>query len=210
MKVSCFYEPIGSVSKDILEIQKLWKHSWAKYDWEPVVVGINEAKKHPEYEFFSNLKLINFSINGKENTRLCYTRWLAYQISGGFWCDYDVMNYGFSPNDLNFSNYQENPVFLSGAGSCGYATEAGYKKIIDTYIEASSRDFDFLKNFVQGNDINDMTIMRFSHSHDWYIEGFCQDYTRDFWEKSKLVHFAHEYTTHPRSALIMLAKNPLI
>jgi hypothetical protein len=219
MQVTCFYEPLGIIDteSDILAMQDLWSRSWAKHGWEPKIVGLAEARKHPLYERFSNSsQLANSSIhNNPKYTLLCYLRWLAYAVEGGLWCDYDVMNYGFRPEDLPVHPDASVPMFLSGAGACGFATAEGYQKIIDIYTELSDEYSSSARESVpEGVDINDMTVMRYSHP-EWYNSisyrdpRFCHDYSYDGWEMKKLVHFPHGLTPSPRSQHILNVKNPL-
>jgi len=137
-------------------------------------------------------------------------------MSGGFWCDYDVMNYGFRPEDLPVNPDPSVPMFLSAAVACGFATPEGYQEIIRIYSELAGDQNSKTRQVIpKGEDINDMTVIRYSHP-EWYNlipyrdPRFCHDYSYDGWESKKLVHFPHGLTPSPRSEHIIDIKNPVL
>ena len=95
MKIHCFYHPLGNQDHLVIE---LWRQSWQDHGWDPVILGIDEAQKHPRFEQFKSAVLKLPTINGRDYETMCYLRWLAMAMQGpGWFTDYDVMNYGFKP-----------------------------------------------------------------------------------------------------------------
>lgn len=78
-----------SDSADRLMLQH-WERYWRKVGWEPKILTMDDARRHPQFERFDealDLDKINFGIYDK----LCMLRWLAIAaVGGGFLADYDV------------------------------------------------------------------------------------------------------------------------
>lgn len=208
--IKCFYSPvivnsqITEFSKDSLELIELWKKSWSDHGWNPIVLSLEDAKQHPRYneidlkDYSSNL--YKNALNGPQYLELCYSRWFAYGCSDGGWSDYDVMNYGFTPDDME-SLISGDPEFIDNIGSCGFASLNGYNKIIDRFIDVYKNDqvlidyLSLLKKRNQRIDISDMHIHRADSSPikfpDRSLNGkVCnQEFSSNEWKKSPLVHF---------------------
>jgi hypothetical protein len=213
MNITCFYEPLiidGEVtdfSKDSLELIKLWEKSWSKNGWNPIVLSLEDAKKHPRYyeidlkNYSSNL--YKYSLNGASYLELCYSRWFAYGLYGGVWSDYDVINYGFSPEDSE-QLVQHEPVFIDHIGSCGFATLNGHEKIIEGFIDAYKNDnivnniLSLQKKYNQTQDISDMHINRKINTPIKFPNiPLCNEkFSDDEWRKSKLVHYHNGLWNH--------------
>lgn len=173
--IKCFYEPIltnykvDEFSKDSLELIKLWEKSWSNNGWTPVVLGLKDSKLNPLYKEI-NLKdytsnLYKYSINDSKYLELCYSRWFAYGLNDGAWSDYDVINYGFTPDDMK-SIIENDPQFLDHIGSCGFASKMGYDYIINGFIDVYNSEEvvnNIIKHLLKNNqesDISDMIINR--------------------------------------------------
>jgi hypothetical protein len=201
--IKCFYSPIiinsriTEFSQDSLELIKLWKKSWSNHGWNPIVLSLEDAKKHPLYneidlkDYSSNL--YKGSINGHEYLELCYSRWFAYGCSEGGWSDYDVMNYGFTPEHMQLIT--GDPEFIDVVGSCGFASIGGYNKIINRFIDVHKND-KALNRILSGfekrpNDISDLIIHRSNDSPIKFSNrAMCSDdFISHEWRKSPLVHY---------------------
>ena len=73
--------------EDDNELLDFWKKSWQEAGWEPVVLGLEDAQRHPRFNQYeqdlNNLRLDEFS-------RISFRRYLAMATTGGWMCDYDV------------------------------------------------------------------------------------------------------------------------
>jgi hypothetical protein len=101
MKIFTFYNHVDGF--DVTNEEKLlriWARSWANHGWDPVVLNEAQAAQHPEYpEFRQRIPMLP-TINGHGYEDACYARWMAVATQGGgMMCDYDVLNYGFLPED---------------------------------------------------------------------------------------------------------------
>jgi hypothetical protein len=206
MNITCFYHPlilnskVTEFSKDSLELIKLWEKSWSDNGWNPIVLSLEDAKRHPRYNEI-NLKdyssnLYKNSINGPDYLELCYSRWFAYACHNGFWSDYDVINYGFTPEDAQHLT-QYDPAFIDDIGSCGFATLKGHELIIKGFIDAFKEDtivnniLSFQEKHRWKKDISDMHINRRVESPINFIRNAlcCDDFSSNDWRNFVLVHY---------------------
>ena len=161
MNVVCFYEnviPRRLISNESDKLVELWETSWAQWGWNPIIVGLKEAKQHPMYDIFNDTSspLYTYSINNPRHLRLCYLRWLAYHSYGcTTWADLDVMNYGVTPDMMpKLSNL---PICFSKSGCCGHSNKEGYTKIINNL--ARFIDEKTMQAFMEKNEnTSDMMI----------------------------------------------------
>ncbi len=102
MKIYTYYEDINVPrQKEILE---LWKYSWEKNGFDPIVLSEIDAQKNIFYnEFIEKMQEIHLSIINNPISKYgmsCYKRWLAYATQNEekfYFSDYDIINNGFLP-----------------------------------------------------------------------------------------------------------------
>jgi len=101
----------------------LWEKTWKDAGWEPRILTLDDAKKHPEYDRIAN-RLNNTLMKGDRYNTLCIIRWLAMaQVGGGWMSDYD--NFPIRkfdayplPNDGNLTVHDLHvPDLVSGSSS---------------------------------------------------------------------------------------------
>ena len=94
MNIYTYYD---EVLENQIEIIEIWKESWRKNGWNPIVLDQQSINcSDVEIEYLENLP----SVNPKKYEMACFLRWNAMSnIGGGWMCDYDVINLGFSPDD---------------------------------------------------------------------------------------------------------------
>jgi hypothetical protein len=69
------------------ELLDFWKASWDAAGWEPIVLGRDDAKRHPRYEQYEQeLEALRLDDFGK----IVLRRYLAMTTAGGWMCDYDA------------------------------------------------------------------------------------------------------------------------
>ena len=100
MKIYTYYQDINHSSQN--ELIHLWKISWSRQGYEPIVLDLEDAKKHPYFETMnSEMRRIFAEITGRQITEYgmsCWFRWLAYamQKEDSFYVsDYDAINANF-------------------------------------------------------------------------------------------------------------------
>ena len=84
------------------QILELWKKTWTRFGYNPIVLTEWDATKHPEYQNIKNI-LKSLKTEGNRKTQMAkFYRWLAFDYSGaGLMTEYDVMpNSQFTTDDL--------------------------------------------------------------------------------------------------------------
>lgn len=210
-KISYYYQEMKNVistSEDIPALIDLHCKSFSDHGWEAVLVNESDAKQHPLYSLFDRPDtILAKSRNPWEYTRACYMRWLAYAVAGNPYADFDVINYGLSPEDarqIKADDHIQRPIFLSAAGAVGLLGPQDYAQVLEVYQS-------FMENpIIDGSiseDINDMTILR-QLRPQWYEavpypdDRFSKDYLNPGWETTKLCHFPYATTPPPRAMKI--------
>lgn len=162
MKVHTFFKPIFEFGQERtdreLALIDLWKKSWKFYGWEPIVHSHEELPILENYQQLKN-KIKDFPTrNNREYEEACYLRWLLMQEEGGWFSDYDIMNYGFWPTEYDYN------VVSTGkhlGGNAIYGTSDFYKFLIQHFLEEdfSAYHIIYKKNGKEIHHISDMVIM---------------------------------------------------
>jgi len=155
-----------------------WKQSWTAHGWQPEVLTINDC----EFKAGELDKLRAYpSQNPIEYELACWARWVAMRYRGGLMTDYDVMNYGFTPEDV--PKYNNCIRLFDGFVPCVvYGRQKDYANMVD----------EFLKMELAGNVKHWSDMLALQLLKDRYDTGSeCAEYGAARWKKSKLVHFAH-------------------
>jgi len=150
MKIYTYYENINFNEQN--ELLELWKASWKSKGFEPIVLGIEDAKKSEDYDSFcKKMKLIYKKVTQKELKPYglsCFVRWLAYSTvedkeSRFLVSDYDVINSGkwktWHPitNKLHFYD-ADCPCLASG-------TPKEFKELCNAFFEVTMKRIGILK-----------------------------------------------------------------
>ena len=93
--INVFYETItpeqrftSMTAEDDADLLDFWKDTWKAAGWEPRVLTLKDAKKHPLYQSFQK-QLDDLCMD--EFGKLSLLRWLAMAATGGGWLvDYDA------------------------------------------------------------------------------------------------------------------------
>lgn len=99
------------ISRESEKIIDLYRESWSKHGWNPIVLNKEYAQENKLYKDlgFSNPNA-NFYKNKSQHSfgymRACYLRLLAYceyvrRNGATLYSDYDVMNYGLPPSIID-------------------------------------------------------------------------------------------------------------
>jgi len=160
MNVYTFYEPINDFGNknQYDDLIKIWKKSWQYYGWNPIILNLNDAKKHPDYNFLYQ-KCKEFpTVNHKTYELYCFLRWLAIAQYGGWVADIDIINYGFTPVDFGemvvTTRYDK-----SLCGTSFYMSKNKYIELIEEFknYQISEKDMHMINN-QKIYHISDMTV----------------------------------------------------
>ena len=105
MKIYAYYQslPFNGQAEEFAKAN-LWKASWEKHGWTPIMLNRSHAdastlknKLAQSLSLMSSHMLSDFASEIPKLTARIY-RWCAFHAAGGGWmCDYDVVNKGFTP-----------------------------------------------------------------------------------------------------------------
>lgn len=89
--IHVFFEEIEDQSLVDIDANRLledFKAAWSEMGWEPRVITLEDAKRHPKYwQFEHDLRQVPLEHPNKptERSRMLYLRWLAMAAVGGGW-----------------------------------------------------------------------------------------------------------------------------
>ena len=139
--IHTFFQPMqGQRNEGRDPLIDVWSLQWRNAGFEPVVLTVDDAKRHPYFKTMEEAVRKEFA-NNEYNT-LCFYRYLAMAASGGGWMsDYDTFPTNFPldeaivlPNDGKFTSFSgQVPALLS-------ASSDEWTRVAKLMAEAISRD----------------------------------------------------------------------
>lgn len=178
---------------DSVKLIDLWKQSWAKMGWNPMVLTREHSQRHPQYNDLVNHFNNHLpTINPKQYELACYERWLAMVVVGGGWMsDSDVINWSFFPNRPK----SEDLICFSKGSICPclvYGGEEAYASGIKLFL--SHRGGAINPAHASDQDILNLHPDKIKHSL------IVEQHGNAGWENASLVHFNHGSMEgrHPR------------
>lgn len=192
--VFTFYNHVPQL-KPADELLDLWRESWSSNGWNPVVLGLNDAQKHPLYnEFVEGIKAKTKSINPGDYDLMCWIRWLALEVmGGGVMTDYDVIN-----RSLGICDIKEDDVCVYADG--GNKPEA-FNRVRVYEISKVPCCVSVTKNGAESlvRGIHAMPKNNGEHYSDmyWFMEQDIEvkpivvEFLSEGWEAAKAVHFCN-------------------
>ena len=165
MKIYTYYQDIDFSAQQ--ELIDLWKISWSRQGYEPIVLNLEDAKKHSYFETLdTEMRRIFKEITNKEICDYgmsCWFRWLAYatQTEEKFYVsDYDAINANFpitEPSDnLHLMDY-DCPFLASG-------TPKQFENLCKAFVEISNQRIEILKS--------KSTSMEWYHDQEFFMYNF--------------------------------------
>ena len=137
--VYTYYEHLGSKTDSTLV--NMWVQSWKKHGWNPVVLDRKTYMQKPMQKDVEETTRRLSTITPIDYSIAANMRWLAWtQVVGlgSLVCDYDVLNYGFTPDDIiipsqygEMINYSEFGVW----GGIHQVDESACYKVLDLLME---------------------------------------------------------------------------
>lgn len=168
MKIYTYYQDIDFSAQQ--ELIDFWKLSWSRHGYEPIVLNLEDAKKHPYYETLnSEMRRIFKEITNKEIAEYgmsCWFRWLAYatQTEEKFYVsDYDAINVNFpitEPSDKLHLMDNACPFLASG-------TPIQFENLCKAFVEISNQRIEILKS--------KSTSMVWYHDQEFFMYNFMPD-----------------------------------
>jgi len=139
MKIYTYYEDIKFEKQ--LELTEVWKQSWRKQGFDPIVLTREDAKKSPLYQkYYDFVQRVHENISGKTLPDNNY--WLAAQLEivafttipkgeVAYISDYDVINKNFThKTNMGKLHWRDSCCSCFASGSCW-----GWRKYVKLLIE---------------------------------------------------------------------------
>lgn len=161
MKIYTYYQDINFNEQN--ELIDLWKISWSRHGYDPIVLNLEDAKKHAYFNTLdTEMRRIYKEIIGTDITEYgmsCWFRWLAYatqQEEFFYVSDYDAINVNFpitKPREkLNLLD-GVCPFFASG-------TPTQFEILCKAFVEVSNERIEILKQ--QANYYHDQDFVLYN------------------------------------------------
>ena len=201
----------GNLTADHQLMIDHWRRSWAKQGWNPVVLGVEDAKRNPMFREFDEKCQKLPTVNPIEYELACYRRWMAVAAAGGgFMSDYDVINYGFKPRqpESNLVIYESDTHCNSVVPSVVGGTAYGF---LQACMAFSLPDPNLITSTEGGRShTSDMIVMQiFDQRQIYNISPTVTQYGHKGWETSQLVHYSHHTTKNTDRVQCIRTARPL-
>lgn len=190
----------------------VWRRSWKKAGWNPIVLDESTTRRHPRYEFFKSRYWALPTEYGHDYCGACFFRWLAVAVAGGgMLADYDVINYGFEPRKPGdkmrlYCEPLPRPVFMGAV----LGTAQQFETMAQIFADWGPDEFDWNKNakpapMMHCDDLSMLIRMFISGTYpkpEWFVRDTgCglfshptsgrPDWPSEAWRTTKLVHYGY-------------------
>lgn len=139
LNVYTYFDDSKNLTPGFIAQIGIWKRSFRKHGWNPIVLTKFHAKKHPRYEeFVAKVSNPEFypTVNPRYYEVACFVRWLALDVAGGgLMTDYDVVNRAFDAGDyapvsstLTFFDHKRCPCAVQ-------ASKAGCRMLFERFLD---------------------------------------------------------------------------
>lgn len=190
MKACCYYHNVSDQSYPGKLIE-CWAASWRANGFDPVILQESDARRNGKFLNFNRLVESLPTVNDKRYERHCWVRWMAFEDAApAMFTDYDVFNFGFSPNDV--VNISEGLIvgFQDAVTPMFYADKFAVRLFISMSSWASASLVQ-----IDGHDhISDMHFVK-SKCMETHVKLCCvgTEVGRPDEMKAPLVHFANSH-----------------
>ncbi len=196
MNVYAFYETIDEPwvnQEDQKKLIELWKISWSKYGWNPIILGLNDAKKHYLYDvYYKKIESLP-TINDKKYEMLCFLRWLSFAEYGGWISAVSVMNYGFSPLEFSKEIVVANEYPFLTPTTAIHIPKEKLSLILDTIMRYDLRKEHVINiNGIYKPHVSDMIILNETFNKifiDILLKKSVSYGPAENWQNSQIVHY---------------------
>lgn len=181
-----YYQNLGA--PQYVRVLDLWCKVWSGQGWNPVVLGIEDAKRHPRFNDVTRKASELPTVNSKTFELACYHRWLAFAMVGGIAADFDVFpQKPFPPTiftEFTCGELGGSPGFVAGS-------KEDFDKIVDLILQyqTTPQDQSGCKPHV-----SDMVILLRNPTVFTKRLDLVRTYMQHGeWDKSPMVHFGNAH-----------------
>lgn len=219
MKVFAYFEQIPGIQPD-LQLLDCWRRTWEHYGWQPEELTRAQATLRSPgaaSRILASAELGRGPCPEGYNYAT-HLRWAAFASIGGLIVDYDVMNNGFTPDDLNRlreRHERERPIFLNACPCCCavYAEPAAASRMLarilqheeearDAASKGAALEFRGELSFV----CHDQAIFeRFKDDWQYPEQSYVTEFGVGDWRNAPLIHFCNSRTKSPRGRVVRMS-----
>lgn len=171
----------------------LWESIWRKHGWTPHILGMDDAKKHPEYNRLFEVAESMPTVNDRRFSTANFLRWCAFARVNGAVSDYDVLPRApFPPRDFKMLFNGDNdggPGFI--VGEC-----SDFERIVNIFLNYQPRQED---NHLGTPHVSDMVIQHYQKELYQSRENLLKCYGVEGWNSVPLTHFGNSYLDNAKS-----------
>lgn len=201
--VYTYYMPVPGIwggESSQLALIEVWKRSWKKAGWNPIVLDVTWVQDHPKYSYFKE-KFWYENQHSYEFNQACFFRWFAAAVAGGgMLTDFDVINYGFTPRNaiqdrmILFCDEPPQGIFLGAV----LGSQNHFEKMIDIFanwVIGPNEEGWATQRYVY-NDLLMVTKLFDGSSvypkPSWFVkENGCALFDYLSWKTARLVHYSN-------------------
>jgi hypothetical protein len=206
MNAYTYYMPVPGLwpADTQLALIEVWKRSWAKQGWNPIVMDETWAMRHPRYKEFKQKFWSLPSEYGHDFEGACFLRYAAMATTeaGGMLLDYDVINYAFAPvapDPGEMRLYCDLSIQKGIHAGAMLAPTSLYEGLCQLFVEwtPDQRDWNPNKKPAPGHHCSDLSyFMQMVYGQrprpDWFKMGpGCAEYPEPSWRTSPMVHYGY-------------------
>jgi len=209
MNVYTYYDDIDFDQQD--EIIELWKISWKRHGFNPIILNRAHAQQNPYYdEYVDKLNEISEKINRRKLSLYdlcCFLRWMAYSTmkeENMIVCDYDVINGGVEPSEYEHKYPRDKINMLNRRCPClSIGTPSQFNEFCRTIVNVSLLNIENIKkkqecekrNHYHDQDFLDINRDLMENRINIYIDKTLKIDSSEGTSENKLMHFSHKYTS---------------
>lgn len=201
--VFTYYMPVPGLwsNESQQALLEIWRTSWYKAGWNPVVLDETFLQGCPQYAAYKEKYWSLPTEYGHDYEGACFIRWLATaHLGGGMMVDYDVINYGFEPRKpdptqmILFCDDPPGTIFMGAV----LGIREHFQEMADIFAtwEPSDYDINWGTTWYGKHHCSDLTMLErmFDHKNrerpPWLIrQPGCALFDYPTWRTSKLVHY---------------------
>jgi len=183
MNVYTWYEPVEGLSNLYDGLWDIFAESWRRHGWNPRLLNLAVAKKHPDFYNYYDIVSQQPTINPRAYDTGDKLRWLAYEQAlategPGIMIDMDAINYGFVPGDVQFD---KDKLYCLGAATSIHASKENAEELVSMIANFVCTGLD------HASDMNIFYHFRNSFNH----LGIEKIFLQPNWESAKIIHYAN-------------------
>ena len=212
MNIFTFFEPVDGMDQDEqANLISLWRKNWSAQGWKCFVLNERHAKVHPWFQFYSNLVSEFPTVNPKRYEYFCFIRWLAFANSCHdgkcLFADYDVMSYGFTPDQRNDNRL----VFYQGhVPALVFGGKESLYDLCRMFMAYQIQPDDLYEGRPHVSDMHIIQKLMSRYPDKFVLDEKMKNHGEEGWDSIPVVHYSHfgMPNMNPRSKFIPELRKP--